>query len=139
MEKLLIIYGKLYLPAASPRPPGILYLHNQIPTAMAELKKQDLSIELPDDIAQGNYSNLVIISHSSSEFIVDFALMLPGLQKAKIKSRIILTPEHAKRLLYSLQDNITRYENAIGKIEIPGTHAADDQTVVNIGPKVGKA
>jgi len=106
---------------------------------MAELKKQDLSIELPDDIAQGNYSNLVIISHSSSEFIVDFALMLPGLQKAKIKSRIILTPEHAKRLLYSLQDNITRYENAIGKIEIPGAHAADDQTVVNIGPKVGKA
>lgn len=106
---------------------------------MAELKKQDLSIELPDDIAQGNYSNLVIISHSSSEFIVDFALMLPGLQKAKIKSRIILTPEHAKRLLYSLQDNITRYENAIGKIEIPGTHAVDDQTVVNIGPKVGKA
>ena len=70
---------------------------------MAELKKQDLSIELPDDIA------------------------------------IILTPEHAKRLLYSLQDNITRYENAIGKIEIPGAHAADDQTVVNIGPKVGKA
>ena len=106
---------------------------------MAELKKQDLSIELPDDIAQGNYSNLVIISHSTSEFIVDFALMLPGLQKAKIKSRIILTPEHAKRLLYSLQDNITRYENAIGKIEIPGTHADDDQTVVNIGPKVGKA
>ena len=135
----MIIYGKLYLPAASSRPSGTLYLHNQIPTAMAELKKQDLSIELPDDIAQGNYSNLVIISHSSSEFIVDFALMLPGLQKAKIKSRIILTPEHAKRLLYSLQDNITRYENAIGKIEIPGTHAADDQTVVNIGPKVGKA
>ena len=106
---------------------------------MAELKKQDLSIELPDDIAQGNYSNLVIISHSSSEFIVDFALMLPGLQKAKIKSRIILTPEHAKRLLYSLQDNITRYENAIGKIGIRGTHAADDHTVVTIGPKVGKA
>ena len=106
---------------------------------MAELKKQDLSIELPDDIAQGNYSNLVIISHSSSEFIVDFALMLPGLQKAKIKSRIILTPEHAKRLLYSLQDNITRYENAIGKIEIPGNHATDDKTVFKMGPKVGKA
>ena len=113
---------------------------NKSPTAMAELKKQDLNIELPDEIAQGNYSNLVIISHSTSEFIVDFALMLPGLQKAKIKSRIILTPEHAKRLLYSLQDNITRYENAIGKIEIPGVqHAADDQPVVNIGPKMGKA
>lgn len=106
---------------------------------MAELKKQDLNIELPDDIAQGNYSNLVIISHSTSEFIVDFALVLPGIQKAKIKSRIILTPEHAKRLLFSLQDNISRYESAVGKIEIPGAHAADDQTVVNMGPKMGKA
>ena len=103
------------------------------------MKQFGLDIELDEAVAQGNYSNLVIISHSTSEFILDFATMLPGLQKARVKSRIILTPEHAKRLLYSLQDNITRYENAIGKIEIPGTHAADDQTVVNIGPKVGKA
>ena len=101
---------------------------------MAELKKQDLSIELPDDIAQGNYSNLVIISHSTSEFIVDFALMLPGLQKAKIKSRIILTPEHAKRLLWSLQENIARYESSMGKIEIPTPNAGGDS-----GPKMGQA
>ena len=102
---------------------------------MAELKKQDLSIELPDDIAQGNYSNLVIISHSTSEFIVDFALMLPGLQKAKIKSRIILTPEHAKRLLMSLQENIVRYESVHGQIVIPTPQHTGDQ----FGGKIGEA
>lgn len=105
---------------------------------MAELQKQGLDIELTEETAQGNYSNLAIISHSTSEFIIDFAAMLPGLQKAKVKSRIILTPEHAKRLLISLQDNITRYENAIGKIEIPKPQHADE-AVVGIGPKVGKA
>ena len=98
-----------------------------------------LQIELKDEVAQGIYANLAIISHSSSEFILDFIRVMPGVPKAGVKSRLVLAPEHAKRLLYSLQDNITRYENAIGKIEIPGTHAADDQTVVNIGPKVGKA
>ncbi|MBQ2033914.1 MAG: DUF3467 domain-containing protein [Alistipes sp.] len=86
---------------------------------MTEFKKQGLDIELTEDIAQGNYSNLAIISHSTSEFIVDFATVLPGLAKAKVKSRVILTPEHAKRLLLSLQENITRYESNIGKIEIP--------------------
>ena len=116
-----------------------LYLHDtKYFRAMAEIQKQGLDIELTEDIAQGNYSNLAIISHSTSEFIIDFAAMLPGLQKAKVKSRIILTPEHAKRLLLSLQDNITRYENAIGKIEIPKPQHADD-TVVGLGPKVGKA
>ncbi len=86
---------------------------------MAELKKMGLDIELSEEVAQGHYSNLAVIAHSTSEFILDFATMLPGLQKAKVKSRIILTPEHAKRLLMSLQDNITRYESSIGKIEIP--------------------
>ena len=63
---------------------------------MAEFKKQGLDIELTEDIAQGNYSNLAIISHSTSEFIIDFATVLPGIAKAKVKSRVILTPEHAK-------------------------------------------
>ena len=83
---------------------------------MADLQKQGIDIELAENIAEGNYSNLAIISHSTSEFIIDFATMLPGLQKAKVKSRVILTPEHAKRLLLSLQDNITRYESNIAKI-----------------------
>lgn len=105
---------------------------------MSESQRQDLNIELPEDVAQGNYSNLAIISHSTSEFIIDFAAVLPGLQKATVKSRIILTPEHAKRLLYSLQDNITRYENAIGKIEIPKPQQGEG-AIPNLGPKVGKA
>ena len=85
---------------------------------MAELQKQGLNIELSEEVAQGNYSNLAIISHSTSEFIVDFATILPGITKAKVNSRIILTPEHAKRLLLSLQENITRYESSMGKSEI---------------------
>ncbi len=99
---------------------------------MAEIKKQGLDIELSEEVAQGHYSNLAIISHSNSEFILDFAAMLPGMQKAKVKSRVILTPEHAKRLLMSLQDNITRYESAIGKIEIPAPHPPQ-------GMKIGEA
>ena len=86
---------------------------------MAEFKKQGLDIELSEEIAQGNYSNLAIISHSTSEFILDFATMLPGLPKARVKSRVVLTPEHAKRLLLSLQENINRYESNVGKINIP--------------------
>lgn len=86
---------------------------------MAEIKKFGLDIELDEATAQGNYSNLAIISHSTSEFIIDFATVLPGVPKAKVKSRVILTPEHAKRLLLSLQENITRYESSVGKINIP--------------------
>lgn len=93
---------------------------------MAEAKKIGIDLELDETTAQGCYSNLVIISHSTSEFVLDFAAMLPGLQKAKIKSRIILTPEHAKRLLISLQDNIARYESTVGKIVIPVQQQAPD-------------
>ena len=85
--------------------------------AMAE--NQKMEIDLGEDVAQGNYINLAIIAHSVSEFIIDFATVLPGVPKAKVKSRVILTPEHAKRLLLSLQENITRYESNVGKIEIP--------------------
>jgi len=86
---------------------------------MAEIKKMGLDIELDETTAQGNYSNLAIISHSTSEFIIDFATVLPGVPKARVKSRVILTPEHAKRLLLSLQENITRYERNVGKIHMP--------------------
>ena len=87
---------------------------------MNEVKKAaGIEIQRDEQIAQGNYCNLAIIAHSTSEFILDFATMLPGLPKARVKSRVVLTPEHAKRLLLSLQENITRYENNIGKINIP--------------------
>jgi hypothetical protein len=79
--------------------------------------KKQISIELSDEISQGTYSNLAIITHSASEFILDFVRIMPGVQKAKVKSRIILTPEHAKRLLAALQDNISKYESAHGQIK----------------------
>ncbi len=75
-----------------------------------------LEFELSPEVAQGQYVNLAIIAHSTSEFILDFASMLPGMQKAKVKSRLVLTPEHAKRLLLSLQENVNRYERNFGPI-----------------------
>jgi hypothetical protein len=84
---------------------------------MNEVKKQ-IEIHLDEQVAQGNYCNIAIISHSTSEFILDFATMLPGLPKARVRSRIVLTPEHAKRLLLQLQENVTRYESVNGKIDI---------------------
>ena len=77
-----------------------------------------LEFELTPEVAQGQYANLAIIAHSSSEFILDFAAMLPGMSKAKVKSRVVLTPEHAKRLMLSLQENIARYENNFGTITL---------------------
>ena len=76
-------------------------------------------MDLPADVAQGNYANFAIITHSSSDFIVDFARVLPGLPKPVVKSRVILAPEHAKRLLLALQENIMRYEHEFGTITIP--------------------
>lgn len=85
---------------------------------MNEKNKQGFEIQLDEQVAQGNYCNLAIIAHSTSEFVLDFATMLPGLPKARVKSRVVLTPEHAKRLLLSLQENIARYESNVGKINI---------------------
>lgn len=76
-------------------------------------------IELPAEIAQGEYANLAIITHSSSDFVVDFARILPGVPKAQVRSRVILAPEHAKRLLLALQENIVRYEREFGPIKLP--------------------
>jgi hypothetical protein len=79
--------------------------------------QNQISIELKEDIAQGIYSNLAIITHSPSEFIVDFIRVMPGVPKAEVKSRIILTPEHAKRLLHALKDNIAKFESTHGPIK----------------------
>ena len=84
---------------------------------MENKDKNQLKIELTPEVAEGIYSNLAIISHSSSEFVLDFVRIMPGAPKANVKSRIILTPEHAKRLLFALQDNVSRYENQFGKIK----------------------
>ena len=81
--------------------------------------QQGLQIELPQEVAQGEYANFAIITHSSSDFILDFARILPGVPKAQVKSRVILAPEHAKRLLMALQENIMRYEQEFGRIQSP--------------------
>ena len=78
---------------------------------------QQINIELDADVAQGIYSNLAIINHSASEFVVDFVSIMPGVPKSKVKSRIILTPQHAKRLLKALADNVNRFEKAHGEIK----------------------
>ena len=76
-----------------------------------------MNIDLPEDIAQGTYSNLAVITHSSAEFVVDFVRVMPGVPKAEVKSRIILTPEHAKRFLGALQDNVEKFEKMYGNIK----------------------
>ena len=82
--------------------------------------EKDFSIELKSDVAKGSYSNLAIITHSRSEFIIDFASMLPGFPKPEVSNRIIMTPEHAKRLFLALQDNINKYESQNGQILLGG-------------------
>ena len=86
-----------------------------------DMKKdgQQLQIELKEDVAEGTYANLAIIAHSSSEFVFDFVRMMPGVAKAQVKSRIVMTPEHAKRLAYALQDNLRKYESLFGEIRLP--------------------
>lgn len=85
---------------------------------MADQKNPNqISIELNEEVAQGIYSNLAVITHSSAEFIIDFIRIMPGIPKAQVKSRIILTPEHTKRLVVALQDNIAKYEAVHGVIK----------------------
>ncbi len=80
-------------------------------------KEGQINIELDDKTAEGTYSNLAIINHSVSEFIVDFISMMPGQPKAKVKSRIILTPQHAKRLVKALAENVKKFEQHHGEIK----------------------
>ena len=82
-----------------------------------EEQQNQLNIELSEEIADGIYSNLAIITHSNAEFVIDFIRVMPGVPKAKVKSRILLTPQHAKRLQKALADNIKKYEAANGTIE----------------------
>ncbi|MCB9260986.1 MAG: DUF3467 domain-containing protein [Flavobacteriales bacterium] len=94
-------------------------------------KGNQIDIELSEEVAEGIYSNLAIIAHSNSEFVVDFVRLLPGVPKAKVKQRIILAPQHAKRLMFALTENIRKFEDSFGEIE------ANDQPPsfpMNFGP-----
>ena len=95
-----------------------------------------INIELSEEIAEGEYVNLAMIAHSSSEFVIDFIRLMPGLPKAKVKARIVITPEHAKRLHAALGENIERFEQAFGAIE-----AQQDvpNYPIGFGGKVGEA
>jgi len=96
--------------------------------------QNQLNIELPDEIAEGTYSNLAIITHSPAEFVIDFIKMMPGVPKAKVKSRIILTPQHAKRLYKALKDNVSKYENVHGEIK-----DTEGEISFNLGGPAAKA
>src|ERR1700709_697184 len=85
---------------------------------MEEQNENQLDIELSEEVAEGIYSNLAIITHSNAEFVLDFIRVMPGVPKAKVKSRIVLTPEHAKRLLTALEKNLEKFEATNGRIKI---------------------
>lgn len=91
-------------------------------------KKKSLNIEVPEDISEGTYSNLAIISHSKAEFVIDFTRVLPGTPKAKVQSRIIMTPQHAKMFLRALNENIQKFESKNGEIKL------DDKANMNNFP-----
>ena len=99
-------------------------------------ENKGLNLEISKEVAGGNYSNLALITHSASEFIIDFAKMLPGLPKATISNRIIMTPEHAKRLYLALQDNITKFESQNGQIKLSGPKGTFP---MGCGPNTGEA
>ena len=85
---------------------------------MAEQQQPNqLNIEITEEVAEGSYANLAIITHSHAEFVIDFVNVMPSTPKSKVKSRIILTPQHAKRFMKALTENITRYEAANGPIK----------------------
>ncbi len=83
---------------------------------------QEIQIEVPEKEGEGIYSNFAIVSHSPTEFVIDFTRIMPGLKKTKIYARIILAPAHAKRLLKTLEENIKKYEERFGEIKIEETH-----------------
>lgn len=95
-----------------------------------------INIELSEEIAEGEYANLAMIAHSNSEFVIDFIRLMPGVPKAKVKSRIVITPEHAKRLLNALNDNVQKYEDTFGPIK--KTDEAP-KFPINFGGTVGEA
>lgn len=87
---------------------------------MTKEKQQQINIELDDTVGSGEYANFVVITHSPAEFVMDFTRLLPGMPKAKVNSRIIMAPPHAKAFVNALTDNILRYEKSYGEIKVPG-------------------
>ncbi|MCQ2291929.1 MAG: DUF3467 domain-containing protein [Bacteroidales bacterium] len=97
------------------------------------MPEQKIDINLNEEVAQGIYSNLAIISHSNTEFVLDFVSILPGMQKGNVRSRIIMTPQNAKRLLQALADNVTKFEQQSGVIEDNQQRGGEIPPIINGG------
>lgn len=97
--------------------PEILSLVLKITDMSEQPQPQNLNIEITEEIAEGKYANLAIINHSHAEFVLDFVNVMPGTPKSRVNSRIILTPQHAKRLVNALADNIHKFEDEHGQIK----------------------
>ena len=103
-------------------------------------EEKQINIELKPEVARGSYSNLAIITHSRSEFILDFATILPGLPKPEVQSRIVMAPEHCKRLLNALVDNISKYEAQFGHLEMEGQRQAGNTfNIADLNPNGTKS
>ncbi|MBO7611956.1 MAG: DUF3467 domain-containing protein [Elusimicrobia bacterium] len=96
-----------------------------------EIKKQEIKVEIDEQTANGSYSNLALITHSQTEFIIDFIFVQPQNGKAKVKNRIITSPLHAKRILQALQDNIAKYEMRFGQIKNSETSMQEQSKFYN--------
>lgn len=106
---------------------------------MANEQNKELQLEIKPDVAQGHYVNLALVTHSRSEFILDAAAILPAMPKAQIVSRLIMTPEHAKQLLLALQDNVHKYEQQFGNIQLPQQPRPQGNTIAPFGIPKGEA
>ena len=97
------------------------------------MEEQKLNINLTPEMAEGTYANLAIIAHSNSEFVMDFVRMMPGQKNANVQSRVIMTPDNAKKLLFALQENIAKFEQQNGTIKINGTPAPGSTIPMSFG------
>jgi hypothetical protein len=98
-------------------------IENKMAKQQQQQEENQINVELSEEMAEGEYVNLAMIAHSQSEFVIDFIKMMPGIPKARVKSRVILTPDHVYRLMQALKENIQRYEEAYGPI-------TDDQSQI---------
>lgn len=97
------------------------------------MEQKQLQINLRPEVAEGTYANLAIIAHSPSEFILDFARLVPGAEQANVQSRVIMTPDNAKKVLFALQENIQKYEKQFGTIQLKGAPAPGSTIPMSFG------
>jgi hypothetical protein len=116
---------------------GFFFHKKYVMAEEQELKPGQINIELTEEVAEGTYANLAIITHSTSEFVLDFIRVMPGTPKAKVKSRVLLTPQHAKRLYKALGENLDKFQKLNG--EIKDLDQAQQPIPMNFGGTQGQA